>query len=74
MACGFEAVYAAEAGAQVAVREVGVGEGAFAGGGGGGEKGVAGSVGFQEEGWGEVEGSTCQGMLLGCGFGSMWEG
>jgi len=44
VAGGAEAVHTAEAGAEVAVREVGVGERAFVGGGGGGELGVARAV------------------------------
>ena len=52
------AVDGAEARAEVAVAEVGVGEGAFAGGIDGREQVVTGDVVVEEEWWGEVEGTV----------------
>lgn len=54
-ACFFVAVCGAEAWAEVAVLEVVVGEGEFAGDVVGGEGEVAGGVVIEEERWGEVE-------------------
>lgn len=54
---GLVAVDGAEAGAEVAVGEMGVGEGAFGGDLGGGEGVVEGGVAVEEERGGQVEGT-----------------
>ena len=62
------AVHGAEARTKVAVAEVGVGEGTFAGGIDGGEKVVAGDVVVQEEGWGEMEGAAWDTAVVALGL------
>lgn len=68
-ASALEAIHTTTTGAEIAVREVSVGGGAFAGGVWGGQRLVAGDVRIVEkEGWGQMEEAAlaCQG-IVGCG-------
>ena len=59
VAGGFVAVDVAQARAEVALAEVGIGGGAFEGGGGSGNELVARDIGVEKEGRGQVEGAFC---------------